>query len=52
MAKFKPNSIIPEIGASCAEEPPLWASTTAAFEDDAVGLALGAIVNQETDDER
>jgi len=30
------------------EEPPLWASATAAFEDDAVGLALGAIGNRES----
>jgi len=50
MAKFKPNGIIPEIRASCAEEPPLWASATAAFEDDAVGLVLGAIGDQESDD--
>ena len=32
------------------EELPLWASATAAFEDDVVGLALGAIGDQESDE--
>ena len=36
----------------CAEEAPLWASVTVAFEDDAVGLVLGAIVDQESDNEQ
>jgi len=50
MAKFNPNGIIPEIRASCAEEPPLWVSVTAAFEVEAICLALGAIGDQESDD--
>ena len=44
MVKIKPDGVIPEIGASCMEEPPLWASVTTAFDDEAVRLALGAIV--------
>ena len=43
MVKFSLNGILPRKIASCAEEAPLWASATVAFEDDAVGLALGAI---------
>jgi len=43
MAKVKPDGVIPEMGASCMEEPPLGVSAAIAFEDEAVGLALGAI---------
>ena len=49
MAKIKPDGVIPEIGASCMEEPPLWASVATAFNDEAVRLALGAIAKQESD---
>ena len=52
MAKIKPDGVIPEIGASCMEEPPLWASVTTAFDDEAVCLALGAIANQESNARR
>jgi len=52
MAKIKPDGVIPEIGASCMEEPPLWASVTTAFDDEAVRLALGAIANQESNARR
>jgi len=43
MVKFSLNGILPRRTSSCAEEAPLWASATVAFEDDAVGLVLGAI---------
>jgi len=46
MAEVKPDGVIPEMGASCMEELPLGVSTVTAFEDEAVGLALGAIANQ------
>jgi len=46
MAEVKPDDVIPEMGASCMEELPLGVSAVTAFEDEAVGLALGAIANQ------
>ena len=45
MVKFNLNSILPQKTTPCAEEAPLWASATVAFEDDAVGLVLGAITS-------
>jgi len=45
MVKFNLNGILPRKTTSCAEEAPLWASATVAFEEEAVGLVLGAIVN-------
>ena len=49
MVKIKPDGFIPEIGASCEEEPALGVSATTPFEDEAVCLALGAIANQRSD---
>jgi len=43
MAKTKSDGLLPEIGASCTEEPPIWASGATAFEDEAACLAFGAI---------
>ena len=40
--------LIPEIGASCMEEPPIWVSGITAFEDEAVCLAFGAIATVES----
>ena len=40
--------LLPEIGASCMEEPPIWVSGTTAFEDEAVCLAFGAIATVES----
>ena len=40
--------LIPEIGASCMEELPIWVSGTIAFEDEAVCLAFGAITTEES----
>jgi len=45
MVKFNLNGILPRKTTPCAEEAPLWASATVAFEDDAVGLVLGAIAS-------
>ena len=52
MVKFSLNGILPRKTASCAEEAPLWASATVARDEEAVGLVLGAIVNQESDNEQ
>jgi len=49
MVKFSLNGILSRKTTSCAEEAPLRASATVAREEDAVGLVLGAIVNQEAD---
>jgi len=50
MAKLPPKRPLPwrpGRTTSCAEEElPLWASAMVALEDDAVGLALGAIGDQ------
>jgi len=43
LMKSSLNGIIPRKIVSCAEEAPFSASATVAFEDDAVGLVLGAI---------
>ena len=40
--------LLPEIWASCMEEPPIWVSGTIAFEDEAVCLGFGAIVTEES----
>ena len=40
--------LIPEIGASYMEEPPIWVSGTIAFKDEAVCLAFGAIATEES----
>ena len=40
--------LLPEIGASCMEEPPIWVSEATAFEDEAVCLAFGAIATVES----
>ena len=40
--------LLPEIGASCMEEPPIWVSGATAFEDEAVCLAFGAIATVES----
>ena len=40
--------LLPEIGASCMEEPPIWVSGTKAFKDEAVCLAFGAIATVES----
>jgi len=50
MVEFSLNGILPRKTTFCAEEAPLWASATVAHEEDAVGLVLGAIVNQESDE--
>ena len=34
---------LPEMGASCMEEPPIWAFGAIALEDEATGLVFGAI---------
>ena len=39
---------LPEIGVSCIEEPPIWVSGMMAFEDEAVCLAFGAIVIEDS----
>ena len=35
--------LLPEIGASYMEEPPIWISRATAIEDEEAGLVLGAI---------
>ena len=35
--------LVPEMGASCMEEPPIWTSEATALEDETVGLFFGAI---------
>ena len=35
--------LLPEMGASCAEGPPIWVSEAATLEDEATCLAFGAI---------
>ena len=40
--------LLPEIGASCMEEPPIWVSGATAFEDEATCLAFGAIATVES----
>ena len=39
--------LLPEIGASCIEEAPIWTSRATALEEEATGLVFGAIVNGE-----
>ena len=34
---------LPEMGASCMEEPPIWAIGETTLEDKATGLVFGAI---------
>ena len=45
MAKSTPKRHYTWKATSCAEEAPLWTSATVAREEEAVGLALGAIFN-------
>ena len=35
--------LLPDMGASCVEEPPIWISRATALEDEEEGLAFGAI---------
>ena len=35
--------LLPEIGASYMEEPPIWISGATALEDETTGLVLGTI---------
>ena len=39
--------LLPEMGASCIEEPPIWSSRATALEEEAKGLVFGAILNDE-----
>ena len=49
MVKFNLNGILPRKTVSCAEKASLSVSATVAFEDDAVGLVLGAIDVQKSE---
>ena len=35
--------LLPEMGASCVKELPIWTSEVAALEDEATGFVFGAI---------
>ena len=44
MAETSSDAILlPEIGASCIEEPPIWISGVIALEDEEAGLVFSAI---------
>ena len=39
--------LLPEMGASYVEEPPIWTSGATVLEEEAIGLVFGAILNGE-----
>ena len=39
--------LLPEIGASCIEQPPIWAFGATTLKEEATGLVFGAIFNGE-----
>ena len=47
MAKTRSNGSLPEMGASCVEEPPICVSRAIALEDKEAGLLFGAIFDRE-----
>jgi len=40
--------LLPEMGASCVEEPPIWISGAIVLEDEVAGLVFGAISTEKS----